>query len=145
MSQENIDLIRSLLPSSDVDLASLFRDDAAFAQITKALESIIDPDVESVAVWQGGKARVFTGFEGFRRLWLDWLEPWASYHSEVEEIRHADNRVVVLIRDRARRHGTQAEVELLAGSVWQFRAGRIVRVEFFGNQNDALAAVGISR
>jgi ketosteroid isomerase-like protein len=101
--------------------------------------------VESVAVWQGGKARVFTGFQGFRRLWLDWLEPWASYHTEVEEVRHADNRVVVLIRDRARRHGTQAEVELLAGSVWELRDGRIVRVEFFGDQGAALAAAGIAR
>jgi ketosteroid isomerase-like protein len=145
MSRERVDLVRSLIPPSDVDLVSLFRDEASFEHFATALESIIDPEVESVAVWQGGAARVFTGMDGVRQLWLDWLEPWASYHSRLEEIIDAGDRVVVLIRDRARRQGTDAEVELLAGSVWEFRDGRVARVEFFGSQAEARAAIGLRR
>ena len=36
MSQENVDLIRGLIPPPDVDLAPLFRDDALFEQTAAA-------------------------------------------------------------------------------------------------------------
>jgi ketosteroid isomerase-like protein len=145
MSRERVDLVRSLIPPPDVDLVSLVRDEAAFEHFATALESIIDPEIETVAVWQGGAARVFIGLDGVRQLWLDRLEPWASYRSQLEEVIDAGDRVVVLVRDRARRHGSDAEVELLAGSVWEFRDGRIARIEFFGSQAEALATIGLRR
>lgn len=84
------------------------------------------------------------GIEGFRQLWLDWLEPWVSYHTHVDSVIDAGDRVVVLIKDRARPHDSDAEVELRAGSVWELRDGRIVRAEFFGSRAEALEAAGLS-
>jgi hypothetical protein len=122
MSQENIEIVRSLIPPPDTDVASLLRDDSLFEQTRTALKPLIDPAIESVAIWQGG-GTTYVGIDGFRKLWLDWLEPWATYHVRVDEVIDAGDRIVVLIRDRARRHDTEAEVELISGS----RADRPLR------------------
>jgi ketosteroid isomerase-like protein len=126
MSRENVELIRAMIPPPEVDFAALFRDDELFEQTVKALEQFIDPEVESLANWMGGTR--YVGVEGFRRLWLDWLEPWTTYYTEVEELIDAGDRVLVLIRDHGRRSDLDAEVELTASSVWELRDGKIVRV-----------------
>jgi SnoaL-like protein len=137
------DLIRALLPPPEIDLAHLVRDDEAFAATVAAAGEILDPELESAAVWlEGGGS--YRGLEGFRRMWLDWLEPWATYHVQVEAILEEDDRVAVLIRDRARLPGSDAEVELLAGSVWTVRAGKIARVELYANREELFEASGFS-
>ena len=37
------------------------------------------------------------------------------------------------------------EVELISGSVWIFRDGRIARVEFYANREDLREATGLRR
>jgi SnoaL-like protein len=142
MSQQNVELVRALVPTPDTDVASLFRDERIFEATREALASFFDPGFESVAVWQGG-GTTYTGVEGFREMWLDWLEPWATYHVHVDEVIDAGDRVVVLVRDRARRHDVDAEVELISGSVWEVRDARIVRVEFCGDRAEALETAGL--
>lgn len=142
MSEENVERIRALIPPPEVDLVPIFRDTALFHQTTAALEHLIDPDVESVAVWHGG--RTYAGIEGFREMWNDWLGPWVTYHTQVDEMIDAGDQVVVLVRDHARRHDTEAELELISGALWTFRDGMVVRVEFFSNRSDALEAAGLS-
>jgi hypothetical protein len=144
VSQANVEIVQSLIPPPDTDLAALLRDDGLFNQARTALEPLIDPGVESVAIWQGGAATTHVGIDGFRKLWLDWLEPWSSYHVRVDEVIDAGDRVVVLIRDRARPHDAEAEVELISGSVWEVRDRKIVRVEFCGSRKEALEAAGLS-
>ena len=143
MSQENVEIVQALIPPPETDVASLLRDDSLFEQTRAALEPLIHPDVESVAIWQGGSQTTHVGVDGFRKLWLDWLEPWASYRVQVDEVIDAGDRVVVLIRDRARRHDTEAEVELISGSVWELRDGKVVRVEFCASRDEALEAAGL--
>ena len=143
MSKENVELIRALIPPPEIDLAALIRDDQAFGDLVGALEAVIDPEVESLANWMGGTR--YAGVEGFRKLWLDWLEPWTSYHAHPEELVDAGDRVVVLTRDRARRQDTDAEIELTASSVWEVRDGRVVRVAFYTDREDAFDAAGVNR
>jgi ketosteroid isomerase-like protein len=143
VSPANVEIIRSLLPPSEADIAQLFRDEGLYEATSQALASVIDPGIESIAVWQGGVAH--QGIAGFRDLWLDWLEPWVEYHTHVDEVIDAGDRVVVLVQDRGRREGLESEVTLLSGSVWHFRDGRIIRVEFCRNQAEALALGGIER
>jgi ketosteroid isomerase-like protein len=142
VSQENVDLVRGLIPPPDIDVAALLRDATGFDQLVSALEPFIDPRIESVAVWQGGTT--YGGIEGFRQMWLDWLEPWASYYVAVDETIDAGDRVVVFARDRGRVKDTDAEVAIAAASVWDVRDGKVVRVEFFGSRDEALEAVGLS-
>jgi len=137
------DLIRALLPPPEVDLAHVVRDDEAFAATVAAAGDLLDPGLESAAFWLGG-GRSYRGVEGFRHMWLDWLEPWETYHAQVEAIHEEDDRVIVLIRDRGRHPGSDAEVELLAGSVWTVRAGKVTRVELYANREELFEASGFS-
>jgi hypothetical protein len=142
MSEENVELVRSLIPPPEVDVTSLIRDKSLFNEARTAFEPSVDPGVEAVAMWEPA-ARTYLGIEGFRRLWLDWLEPWAVYHVHVEELIDVGDRVVALIRDRARRHDVDAEVELTAGSIWTVQSNKVVKVEFC-NRETALEAAGLS-
>jgi ketosteroid isomerase-like protein len=142
MSQKNVEVVRALLPSPDTDVLSIFRDDGIFEAATAALTPLFDPDLVSVAVWRGA-GTTYTGVDGFREMWLDWLEPWARYRVQVEDVIDAGDRVVVLVRDRAGRADMDAEVELISGSVWTIRDGRVSRVEFYGSRREALHAAGL--
>jgi ketosteroid isomerase-like protein len=143
MSKENVELLRAMIPPAEVDVAVLFRDDQLFEQMVAAFEAVIDPQVESLANWTGGTR--YAGVDGFRQLWLDWLEPWESYHVEVDEMIDAGDMVVCLIRDRGRRSDVDAEVEIRASSVWEIRDGRIVKVAFYTDRAAALEAAGLDR
>jgi ketosteroid isomerase-like protein len=143
MSQENVELVRALIPSPETDVASLLRDDELFEATRQALAPLFHPDFESVAVWQGGP--IYSGVDGFREMWLDWVQPWATYHIRVDEVIDAGDRVVVLVRDRGRRRDMDAEVELISGSVWTVRDSRVARVEFCGDRDEALETAGIGR
>jgi ketosteroid isomerase-like protein len=143
MSRENVELIRALIPPPETDLAALLRDDALFKATVEALAPLLHPEVESVAVWQGGTA--YKGVDGFRELWLDWLRPWATYKSHLDELLDAGDCVVALVRDRARRADMEAEVEIITASVWQVVDGRVAHVRFYGDRREALEAAGLAR
>jgi hypothetical protein len=66
MSEENVEIVRALIPPPDTDVAVLLRDDGLFEQTRAALEAFIDPAVESVAVWQGGAARTVRSASALR-------------------------------------------------------------------------------
>jgi len=141
MSQENVEIVRALIPPPDADLAPILREDSLFEATSEALGFVLHSELESVAVWQGGTA--YAGVQGFREMWLDWLQPYVAYYTQVDEIIDAGDRVVVLVRDRARLSDTDYEVDLMAGSVWELREGRIVRVQFCANREQALEAAGL--
>ena|SRR5690349_2885864 len=143
MSQADVDLIRSLIPPPETDVAALLRSDQLWDQLVHGLARFVDPEIESVAVWQGG--RTHAGLEGFRRMWLDWLEPWAVYHSRVEQLIDAEDCVVAIAHDRGERADVEGEVDILAGSTWEVRDDKVVRVVFYGNREDALTAAGIEQ
>jgi hypothetical protein len=139
--EPNVDLLRALLPDPGTDVTQLFRDEDWFAATAEAVAELFDPAVESVPAWRGA-GTTYSGIDGFREMWLDWLEPWASYHVQVEMFEVGDS-VVVLVRNRARRHGMDVEVELISGSLWTFGNGKIVRVQFYANREELREAVGL--
>jgi len=142
MSGPNVELLRALLPDPSTDVAQLFRDEDRFASTVEAGVGVFDPAVRSVPAWRGA-GTTYTGIDGFREMWLDWLEPWASYHVQVDEMIDLGDSVVVLVRDRALRHGMNDEVELISGSLWTFGDGKIVRVEFYANREELREAVDL--
>ena len=52
-------------------------------------------------------------------------------------------RVLVLVRDFARREETAPEVEFISGAVWTVQDRKIARVEFYPDRAAALKAVGL--
>jgi hypothetical protein len=143
MSQENVELVRSLIPSSETEIAALLRSDELFGQLRAGFEELVDPEVECVAVWQGGTT--YRGIDGFRKLLLDWLEPWTSYHIVVDDLIDAGDVVVALARDWGGREGVEGRIEILGASTWQIRDGKVVKLQFYGSRGEALAAAGVEQ
>ena len=76
MSQHNVDLVKALIPQG-TDIARLFRDERAHAQVREALAPVLTDDFENVVVLPA-QTRTDRGADGLRNNWLDWLEPWAA-------------------------------------------------------------------
>jgi ketosteroid isomerase-like protein len=145
MSEENVELVKALYPPPGTDIAALFRDEDAFAQMLEALGALVTDDFQSVMVGAVlGQPRTYEGLEGLRRNWLDWLEPWATYRSTIEELIDAGDRVVILLRDHGRRKDMDEEVELIGASICTIREGKLARWEDYADRAEALQAAGLS-
>jgi ketosteroid isomerase-like protein len=140
MSQ-NVELVRRLQPSPDTDLVALLLDDAAFGALAPFFHE--DCEVVGPSAVTGGETDRRIGLEGLRALWLDWLDPWETYRTEIEDVIDAGEHVVVLPRDYGRRAGMDAEVNLLGGTVWTVRDGKIARVAFYLHRSEAFEAAGL--
>jgi hypothetical protein len=92
-------LVRSLQPAPEADMAQLFRDDASWTITAAALSAAFAPDAEIVAPGFFDLSGALEGIEGLRAGWLQWLAPWESYRSEVEEAIDLGDTVLLLIRD----------------------------------------------
>jgi ketosteroid isomerase-like protein len=144
VSKENVELIRSVLPGPDTDMIALFNDDSASGELMQTTARLLDPDFVSVKHLPGAEPATAQGLHGLRTGWLDWLAPWASYHTEVEELIDLGDSVVAVLCDYGRREPDSQEVALRSATVWTVRDGRIVRAEFYaGGRAEALEAVGL--
>jgi ketosteroid isomerase-like protein len=145
MSQENVELIRSVLPGPGIDMIALWNDDSPGGVMMQSWAPVLAPDFVSIKHVPGAEPDVAKGMHGLRAGWLDWLAPWASYRAEVEEMIDLEERVVSVICDYGRREPDSPEVALKSAAVWTVHDGRIVRVEFYtGGRAEALKAAGLS-
>jgi ketosteroid isomerase-like protein len=138
-----VELIVSLQPAQDVDIAQLFRDGAIVKALATTLAPMLHSDFEAVVVGPLRGETTYRGFDGLRELWLDWLSPWEAYRTELEEARDLGDRVLLLVRDFGRREGSAQEVVVSGSAVWTFRDGKIARAEFHGDRTTALKAAGL--
>jgi ketosteroid isomerase-like protein len=143
VSRENVELIKALYPQPGSDIAALFRDEHTFEGMLEALRPFVADDFESVMVFHG-QIRTYAGLEGLRKNWLDWLEPWATYRTSIDELIDAGERVVLLLRDHGRREGMDAEVEIIAASIATVREGKLARWEDYADRAKALEAAGVA-
>jgi ketosteroid isomerase-like protein len=145
MSRENIDLVKKLIPPAGTDYTDLFRDDVVWAATKSAATSLVDPAFEGAFVIWGQREMEFTGLDGMREAFLEWLAPWTSYYDEVEDVLAVgDDRVVALGRQHGHRRDTEAEVQAETAGVYLLRDRKIARVDYYASQAEALGAVGLA-
>jgi ketosteroid isomerase-like protein len=146
MSQEDVEIVRRLLgPFEQGDIVPLFRDETVAASMTAASAPFFTSDFECVFVRDDVGRAAYSGLDGLRAAWLDWLLPWESYHADIEDVIDAgEGRVVVLTRDYACPKGATAEVYFVGAPVWTVRNGKVACIEFYWNRAEGLAAAGLS-
>ena len=143
MSQENVELVRSVLPAPDTDIIALFTDPNG--ELMQTMARALDPDFASVKHVPGAEPDTAKGMTGLRAGWLDWLAPWATYRAEIEEMIDLGDRVVAVLCDYARRERGGPEIALKSAAVWTVRDGLIVRADFYpGGRAEALKSVGLA-
>ena len=140
MSRENVDLVQRL--HSEVDIAHVIRNDDVWAAAIEAVGGFYHPDVESVRVGLPD-GKTYTGLDGLRDVWREWLAPGPTYRMEPEDVIDLGDTVLLLAHVFGRLGGSQAEVENTVASVWTVRDGKIARVEFYVDRTEALKAVGL--
>jgi len=143
MSQENVEIVMELQRLGEgADLVLLFREQDALASAQSLLSPFFHDDFEST-VGDSPGAMTYIGLTGFRELWLDWLEPWDSYHGSPDEPVDLGDRVLLTHTVYGRFRGSAQEVSARGGNIWIFRDGKIARVEFHSTRDAALKALGL--
>ena len=86
----------------------------------------------------------YVGMEGWKAFWRTWTEQFEMPSFEIQGLRDAGDRVVVIARHRAVAKVSRVPVEQVNGWVFTLRDGLIVRVEIFNvAAEEALKAVGL--
>jgi ketosteroid isomerase-like protein len=127
MSERNIELIR--------------RATEKFMAGEPAWE-LLDPEVE-IHDHDIPDADVYRGHEGFVRWVSQWADAWEDFRMEPEEFIDAGDKVVLVMRLFATGKGSGVPVERQDGIVYTMGDGRMVRIDYFNNRADALAAAGL--
>jgi ketosteroid isomerase-like protein len=85
----------------------------------------------------------YRGYEGLRRAWARFTEPWEEFENDLEWARDAGDAVVSCHRVRMRGKGSGVEGEARYAYVWRFREGRVVYLKSYGDPAEALEAAGL--
>jgi hypothetical protein len=145
MSHENVDLVKRFIAPAETDYRVLFGDDVVWSAAKEAGKRFVAPDFQGAFITWGQKQTEFTGLDGLREAFLDWIAPWTTYYDEIEDVfAVGDDRVVVLGREHGYRRDTEVEVEAESAGVYFLRYGKVARIEYYANRAEALAAVGLA-
>jgi ketosteroid isomerase-like protein len=129
VSDENLELVRRRF-------AAALEDDWE-----TALEAL-DPDVEIHDFDIPDAGGIYRGHQGYREWVKRWTEGWESTRMENPEFRAVgDDCVVALFRMITIGEHSGLELERDDAVVYRIRGGKIVRVEYYNDQEQALEAV----
>ena len=135
MSQENVEVVRGIYD------AVARRDDVTPFEVYAA-------DI----VWDLSNARrallvekpVYHGHEGVRQFWREGLSVFGEIDLEVEELVDAGDKVLAVIREREIGRASGAPVDTTHLAVWTLADGKVTRMQFFDDRQQALQAAGLS-
>jgi ketosteroid isomerase-like protein len=133
MSQENVETVRRV---TDVMDAEGF--EAALPVFLDAAHS--DVEWREDPAWPGSAA--YRGVEQVRQVILDRMDT-LDFDQLTEDLISVDDKVVALVRWRARGKASGAQGEISMAIVWTVREQAITSIEFYLDHAQALEAVGL--
>jgi ketosteroid isomerase-like protein len=132
MSQENMEVVRRFVD------ASVRRDRDAFL-------ALLDPEFEGFPPSEWPESAPVRGREAAWDFALELEAPWQMGAYEITELIEAGkDRAVMGGTREVRGKSSGVEVRQEFWGVFSFRAGRIVRIQWFSDRGEALEAAGIS-
>jgi ketosteroid isomerase-like protein len=105
----------------------------------------LDPEVEWVEDQRYPGAETFHGSAGVERSLRKWWDAWSELTLHVGEVIDLGDRVVVAGHTEARGHGSDVSVTAEFGGLYEFRRGKVVRVQAFGSRTEALEAAELRK
>ena len=74
----------------------------------------------------------------------EWDEAFENWTLDLEAIHDVGDRVIAVVRQRAKALHGGPEVEMRFAQIWTFRDGRATRMELYADPDEALEAAGLS-
>ena len=105
--------------------------------------SIYDPHVVYLSQASEPNPGPHYGVEAFTAYTRGFMEIWDNWRIAGLDYREAGGSFVVQIRRTAVGRGSGLPVDDHAFHVWTFRGGRVIRLEVFERESEALEAVGL--
>ena len=132
MSQENVEIVRQgyeRFAATGEFVADLATDDFVW-------------DMSNFHGWP--EQQTYEGAEGAQRFLGEWTSAWDDWELEVDALRDAGDKVVVLVRQHGRSKAAGTPVEMSFAQVWTFRDGKQARMDMYSDRAEALEAAGLS-
>jgi ketosteroid isomerase-like protein len=146
--EANVELLRSFYELSTGDLVPLLADERGASLVRATLARFLHPEFEFD--YEGGEGALaefsgtFSGPDALIEGWRRWLEPWRSYLVELEELVPVDDeRVVALVRVRARMRESSEEMSVPGGALWTVRDGKLRRMSMYLDRSKLLRHAGL--
>ena len=136
MSQENVEVVRRVY-------------EAASSRDANTVYDLYAPDVELDAsrldlAGVAGVKGISRGHDGLKKFFREWHEAWGDIDYTYDELIDAGDRVISIVTRHARGRASGIEVERPFALLWTVREGRVIRVVWFLDRDDALEAAGLS-
>jgi ketosteroid isomerase-like protein len=103
----------------------------------------LHPEVEVRDFDLPDATEVYRGHDGFRRWVSIWLDAWEESSMGPGEYVDAGDKVLVVFAMKAKGKGSGVELERKDGIVFEVRDGRVARLDYYGNADQALEAAGL--
>jgi uncharacterized protein len=105
----------------------------------------LDPEIAwHTWIVPGPGGATYTGHAGVRELWSEARNVFGDFRNEPERLIDAGDRVVAFVRVCGVGKGSGIEVETRIAHVLTFLEGKVVRVESYGDRDEALRAAGLA-
>jgi ketosteroid isomerase-like protein len=132
VSDENVEVVRNALEH--------------FAATDEFLDVIAPDFVWDMGSFEGWPDRPeFHGTAGLREFVSLWREPYDDWSMELHQVHDCGgNRVLALLHQRGKPHGSDSDVHLEYGLLHTVEGGLIHRIEAYATLAAALRAAGLS-
>jgi ketosteroid isomerase-like protein len=146
MSQENVEIVRDAFEVIYGSASLPTVPGASIGQDRGRAAELIDPDVEMHGtvggLWEGRVARGLS--EILDSFMAEDLEAWEERRLDPQRFLHINDLVVVLMHEYRRGKGSGIEVETDTAVVFTVREGRVILIQPYMDQAEALEAAGLS-
>lgn len=122
MSEQNVEIVRRFLA----------------AEMDEAL-ALADPGI----VWNPIEESPAQGHEAVRASSVRWKDEWDDYELVPEDFADMGDCVLATVRLRGRGRGSGIEVDARFFDLYTLRDGKIIRMDQFAEESEALEAVGL--
>jgi ketosteroid isomerase-like protein len=106
--------------------------------------SIYDPHIVYLSQPGDPDRGPHLGLGATGEYYRDFLASWDDWRIEADEYREVGDSIVVRARRTGIGKGSRVPVEDEVFHVWSFRGGKVIRMEVFRNEAEALEAVGLT-
>jgi hypothetical protein len=130
---DNVELVRRLREAFGAEPGSA----AAADRLIEVFRPVADPELKA-RLGGGAITTEYTGIDGLRRGWEDFLRSFESVRIQFEDLVEVGDAVVDMVTVTGVPKGTQLEVEQPAAALFEFDRGRLVRVELHLDRDEAL-------